>query len=243
MTDAASGTGTTSDVLNKYRVTNQQAAAAATKKASNNQLGQTAFLELMITQMKNQDPLNPQSNSEFVAQLAQFSSVEGLEKLNTNFSNFSGSFMSNQALQASSLVGRSVSVESETSELQANGIVAGSFNLGSSTKDLKINIYNDAGALAATVPVGNVTAGDNNFRWDGHNMEFNGQLLEWSSSTQAPAGKYKFEVLATQDGKTQALTTNLSQNVNSVTIGSDGKLVLNLAGAGSVDMSKVKQIN
>lgn len=243
MTDSTSSVGTASSILSNYSISNKESTSSSAKKSSTNELGQAAFLELMITQMKNQDPLNPQSNSEFVAQLAQFSSVEGLERLNTNFTNFSGSFMSNQALQASSLVGRSVSVESSTSELRANGIVSGSFNLPASTKDLKINIYDEEGTLAASVPVGSVTAGDNNFRWDGSNVEFNGELLDWTASEAVPAGKYTFEVLATQDGKNQALTTNLSQNVNSVTLGADGKLVLNLAGAGSIDVSKVKQFN
>ena len=214
----------------------------AVKKS--NELGQDAFLELMITQMKNQDPLAPQSNSEFVAQLAQFSSVQGLEKLNTNFNSFASGFQSNKALQASSLVGRSVSVESKISILEDKGIISGSVNVPAATSDLKINIYASNGSLAAQVPVGAAAAGDTNFRFDGHNMEVNGELLKWSSGDKAmPADTYTFEVLATQNGKPQQLATNLSANVNSVTLGSDGNLVLNLAGIGSVDMSKVKQFN
>jgi flagellar basal-body rod modification protein FlgD len=209
-----------------------------------NDLGQDAFLKLMITQMKNQDPLSPEKNSEFVAQLAQFSSVQGIEKLNTNFTNFTGGFNSNQALQASSLVGRSVSVDSSTSVLSKGDIISGSVNLASSTSDLKINIYDSKGALAAEVPVGSVPAGDTNFRFDGHNMEVNGELLTWTSGAQALSpDTYTFKVIATQDGKPQQLATSLSANVNSVTVGADGKLVLNLAGHGAVDMSKVKQFN
>jgi len=166
-------TNTASDVLANYSI-NKNTNATPAKKS--NDLGQDAFLQLMITQMKNQDPLSPQSNSEFVAQLAQFSSVQGLEKLNTNFNSFSSSFQSNQALQASSLVGRSVSVEGKTSTLSKDGIVAGSFNLPASASDVKINIYNSSGALTATVPVGAATAGDSAFRWDGQNMELNGKL-------------------------------------------------------------------
>src|SRR6187402_2976578 len=94
-------TNSASDVLAGYAI-NKNTSAAPAKKS--NDLGQDAFLQLMITQMKNQDPLSPQDNSEFVAQLAQFSSVEGLDKLNKNFNAFTGGFMSNQALQASSLV-------------------------------------------------------------------------------------------------------------------------------------------
>lgn len=209
-----------------------------------NELGQDAFLQLMITQMKNQDPLAPQSNSEFVAQLAQFSSVQGLEKLNTNFNTFSSGFQSNQALQASSLVGRSVSVETKSSILNTNGIISGSTTLPAATSDLSIAIYNADGSLAAQVPVGSASAGENTFRFDGQNMEFNGQLLDWTAGDKAlNPGTYTFAVTATQDGKAQQLTTNLSANVNSVTVGADGKVVLNLAGLGATDLSKVKSFN
>ncbi len=235
-------TKSTSDVLSSYGINKNPAAETAKKKS--NDLGQDAFLQLMITQMKNQDPLAPQSNSEFVAQLAQFSSVQGLEKLNTNFNNFSSSFNSNQALQASSLVGRSVSVETDTSMLVDKGIISGNVKLASATSDMKINIYDATGALAAQVPVGTVPAGDTNFRFDGQNIEVNGELLDWTTGEKAlEPGSYSFKVLASQNGKQEQLTTNLSVNVNSVTIGTDGKLVLNLAGVGPVDMSKVKQFN
>ncbi|HWV13797.1 MAG TPA: flagellar hook assembly protein FlgD [Cellvibrio sp.] len=241
MSDVAS-TNSTNDVLASYSINKNVAATEAKKKS--NELGQDAFLELMITQMKNQDPLSPQSNSEFVAQLAQFSSVQGLEKLNTNFNNFSSGFQSNKALQASSLVGTSVSVEGKTSILAPNGIISGVVDVPASTSDLKINIYSSSGELAAQVPVGSAKKGDLNFRFDGHNMEVNGELLDWSAGeTALPSDTYTFEVLATQDGKAQQLATSMSANVNSVTVGTDGKLVLNLAGIGAVDISKVKQFN
>src|SRR5690625_5560787 len=101
----------------------------------------------MITQMNHQDPLSPQDNTEFVAQLAQFSSVEGLERLNSNFEGFTNTFMSNQALQASSLVGTSVSVETDTSRLMEAGIVSGSVQLESCAAAVRRNVYNETGAL------------------------------------------------------------------------------------------------
>lgn len=209
-----------------------------------NELGQSAFLELMITQMNNQDPLSPQDNTEFIAQLAQFSSVEGLERLNSNFEDFSGTFMSNQALQASSLVGRSVTVPSETSRLMEGSIVNGTANLENSTSDMRINIYNSSGSLVGEVPVGSQPAGDVAFRWDGQSMEINGELLDWSGGEEPlPPGEYRFEALATQDGESQQLDTALSANVNSVNLGDDGQLTLNLAGIGPVNISKVKQFN
>jgi flagellar basal-body rod modification protein FlgD len=209
-------------------------------KKNNNELGQAAFLELMITQMKNQNPLEPQDNSEFVAQLAQFSSVEGLERLNKNFT----SFMSTNALQASSLVGRSVSVESDTSTLQNGGLISGMVNLEYTAKDTKISVYDEADSLVQTIPVGELSKGENVFRWDGQNIEINGKLLDWKAPDNGAAvGIYKFEVTATQNGKTESLKTSLSANVNSVSINEDGELILNLAGIGPVNVKDVKQFN
>ena len=218
---------TTGNVLSNLNINNQP------KETKSNELGQTAFLELMITQLNNQDPLSPQDNTEFVAQLAQFSSVEGLERLNTNFDNFSSSFMSNQALQASSLVGRSVTVPAETARLTAGGIVSGSVDLAAATGDMKTNI-----------PVGGMPAGEVSFRWDGQFMEVNGELLTWTAGEEPlPVGEYTFEVYATQDGKAEQLETALSANVNSVTLGTDGVITLNLAGLGPVAIGDVKQFN
>ena len=232
---SVSGTSSANSVTDNLSITKK----TETKK-NTNELGQAAFLELMITQMNNQNPLSPQDNSEFVAQLAQFSSVEGLERLNNSFN----SFMSNNALQASSLVGRSVTVESEKSTLVKGGIVAGSADLAFSTNNLKINIYDENGALVQAIPVGEVPRGEMVFRWDGQNMEVNGELLDWEAGDDAAAaGEYRFEITADQDGKNEALKTSLSANVNSVTIGENGKLILNLAGIGAVEAEKVKQFN
>lgn len=232
-----SDTTSTNSVLSNLNISNK------VPEKKTNELGQSAFLELMITQMNNQDPLSPQDNTEFVAQLAQFSSVEGLERLNKNFTDFSSTFMSNQALQASSLVGRSVTVTTDTARLNPNDIIAGSVELPAATSDLSIAVYNKSGGLVAKIPVGNVPKGETVFRWDGENMEVNGQLLDWQADTLAPAGEYRFEAFATQDGKQEQLETSLSANVNSVTLGTDGALTLNLAGVGPVNIADVKQFN
>jgi flagellar basal-body rod modification protein FlgD len=214
-------------------------------KPKDNELGQDAFLKLMITQMENQDPLSPQENTEFIAQLAQFSSVESLDKLNNKFSDFSSNFVANQALQASSLVGRSVTVPGNTALLRANEVVSASVDVPSSTSDLQVNIYNQSGSLVEKIPVGAQAAGEMSMRWDGMNVEVNGQLLDWSSSHEAglPPGEYRLEVTASIDGEPTQLDTAVSANVNSVTVGTNGQLTLNLAGMGAVSLADVKQFN
>lgn len=215
------------------------------EEKKDNELGQSAFLELMITQMKNQDPLSPQDNTEFIAQLAQFSSVEALDKLNNNFDSFTNNFVANQALQASTLVGRSVTVPTDRARLDAGEVVSASIDVPVSTGNVQVNIYTESGSLVDQVSLGGQPAGEMVMRWDGMNMEVNGDLLDWASSQEngAPAGNYRIEVTADIDGKPQELSTALSANVNSVTVGAAGQLVLNLAGVGAVSLNDVKQFN
>lgn len=204
---------------------------AETKKDTK-ELGQDVFLELMVTQMRNQNPLDPQENSEFVAQLAQFSSVEGIDKLNNTMNNFVGSFQSNQALQASSMVGRMVKVNTDVSYMPQNGIIAGTIDLPSSTNDMKMTIEDASGQLVTEILMGPQAAGEIAFAWDG--IDENG--------VQHPPGIYRFTVQANIDGEPQQLNTALSANVDSVTVGANGAISLNVAGVGAIAMSGVREI-
>ena len=223
--------------------TRQQEAAAAAPPSSENELGQSAFLELMIAQLENQNPLEPQENSEFVAQLAQFSQVEGIDRLNNSFDGFAANTLSNQALQASSLVGSSVAVPTSTAELSKGSFVGGTFTLPATSGDVSINIFSESGKLVETIPLGAQSAGDVSFRWDGNVIEINGELNDFRSADPIESGRFRFEVLSTQNGETEQLDTALTANVNSVTVDENNQLVLNLAGIGQVNLSEVKQFN
>lgn len=233
--------GSTSDVFQNLSIANKNKQAAK----GSDELGQKAFLQLMITQLENQDPLSPQENGEFIAQLAQFSSVESLDRLNNRFDGFAQNFVANQALQASSLVGRSVSVDTDTSFLGEGLAVTGLIEVPASTDDLKVDIYSAAGELLDTIDIGIAEEGDMALRWNGQYAEVNGKLLDWQSSHEGglPAGTYKLSVTSSVDGKPTQLETYLSANVNSVTVGPNGGLTLNLAGVGAVSLSDVKQFN
>lgn len=227
-------------VLGDYSVASRN----TSESDSSDELGRDVFLQLLTTQLQNQNPLEPQENSEFVAQLAQFTQVESLDELSNSFGDFTGSFLSNQALQASSLVGTSVTVPTSHTLLAPEGIVSGSVEVPASTNNLNIEIYNSSGSLVDVIPVGEQAAGEMVFRWDGSYAEVNGELLDWQSSQdEVSSGEYTFVVTAEFNGDTTQLDTALSANVNSVTVGADGELTLNLAGVGAYSFNDVLQFN
>ena len=234
-------TNSTSSVLPEYSIDKKNKA----EEDNTQELGQKAFLKLMITQMENQDPLSPQENTEFIAQLAQFSSVESLERLNTNFDGFAQNFVANQALEASSLVGRSVTVPTDSTILQPGGAVTALVDVPASTGDVTLNIYDESGALVDQIDAGSSESGEMVVRWDGMFAEVNGNVVEWQSQHEEglSAGKYRIEAIASIDGEPTQPDSYLSANVNSVTIGASGGLTLNLAGVGAVSLADVKLFN
>jgi flagellar basal-body rod modification protein FlgD len=226
MNDSIISTGLLSDISIREKAISNEA-------PKGNELGRDAFLELLVTQMQNQNPLNPQENSEFVAQLAQFSSVEGLDKLNNTMDDMSSSLRSNQALQASSMVGRTVKVPTNTAELTSGGLVPGTIELPYSSSSVVMNVYDQSNQLVAQQMMGAMAAGEVDFAWDG---------LDNSGAT-LPPGNYKFEVLASQgNGDVVQAKTWLGANVDSVTVSNNGSFTLNIAGIGPLQLSQVKEI-
>ena len=202
------------------------------EQSNGNELGQDVFLRLMVTQMENQNPLDPQENSEFVAQLAQFSSVEGLDRLNNTMDDFVGNFQSSQALQASSMVGRKVKVDTDVSELRAGDVIAGTIDLTESTNDLSLVISDQSGVLLERIELGGQPAGQIDFVWDG----------VASDGGQYPPGIYTVQAFTQLNGRETQVGTALSANVDSVTVGANGAISLNVANIGPVSLSGVREI-
>jgi len=233
-----------------------------------NELGKNEFLKLLVAQMNNQNPLEPQDNTEFIAQLAQFSAVEGMENLNTTVDDMAGDLRSSQALQASSMVGQSVIVPGNTSGyLQGGDLIAGFAELPATTMNLRVQIQTASGTTLETIDIGHHGQGPVSLRWDGANLEMDGEIVELdrallnrkeylvnedgevltdSSGNPIPApyppGGYKFVMSATIDGKNETLDTAMSGKVDSVTIGANSVVTLNLAGGTKAALSEVKQI-
>lgn len=213
-----------SEILTSLSSTNNDA-----KKEDD--LGTDAFLRLMIAQLQNQDPLSPAKNEDFVAQLAQFSSVEGIQNINAGIENLATSFRSSQALEASSLVGRQVQINTDTATLSSAGPVRGTIELATSASNLTLVIEAADGQVVRTQNLGTNARGDVDFSWDGSN----------ESGERLPDGQYRIRANGLVDGKNIDLPVAVGANVNSVTIGQNEDLVLNIEGVGAVPLSEVSR--
>lgn len=191
------------------------------------------FLTLMLAQIENQDPLEPMDNGEFLTQLAQIEAAGGIADLQQSTNDVVNALQSSQALQASSMVGRSVVVPSEVSSL-SSGRLGGSVAVAEEADRVDVRIYNASGSLVKTIDLGALPKGVADFSWDG--TDENGNSL--------PDGQYEIKSTAWySSGSTEALSTMASARVESVTIGGGSQgIALNLDGLGSWRMADVLQI-
>lgn len=196
-------------------------------------LGQQDFLRLMVAQIQNQDPMQPQVNGEFLSQLAQFSTNDGVTKMQESMEQMANSLQSNQALQASALVGRKVLVSSDNLKLDKEGDAKTAIEIPPGTGNLNAFFYSESGELVKTIPLGQQNPGFFQFAWDGTGQD--GKRLA--------EGKYKVAVHGTYMGQEVAFKTMTSANVDSVSLGQNGEgLKLNVAGVGAVTLDQVRQI-
>lgn len=221
-----------SDTFSNLGLATTGTTSSSTSSTANKSLSQTEFLKLLTTQMTHQDPTKPMDNAQFVSQLAQISTVSGIQDLQASFKDFASSISSDQALQAAGLVGRYITAPSKEALLSAGDTISGDFTLPSSTSTSHIKIINPkTGALIKELDLGAQSAGTVSFEWDGKNTEGN----------LADPGLYKVEASAMVDGKNTVLATNIKSKVESVTMGSSG-IKVDLVGLDSIKFSQIKQI-
>lgn len=184
-------------------------------------LKQEDFLSLLTKQLAQQDPFKPVSNDQMIAQMASFATVDGIGKMNNQFETLNASMTSNQALQASSLVGRDVLVPGAAGVKKDDGGMAAMVKLPQSVDNLMVRVEDQMGQLVRTFDAGASPAGDNRVEWDGKDQ--NGNPL--------PAGKYKVKAGGLLEGESKEFEVSTYANVNSVLLGKgDGNVLLNLAG-------------
>ncbi len=198
------------------------------------ELKQEDFLSLLTKQLAQQDPFKPVGNDQMIAQMASFATVDGINQMNGQFESLNSSMTSNQALQASTLVGRDVLVPGAAGNKAANAGMAAMVKLPQSIDNLFLRVENEMGQLVRTLDVGAKPAGDNRVEWDG--KDENGNPL--------PAGKYNVKAGGLLEGQSTEFEVSTYANVNSVLLGKgDGNVLLNLAGFDSpVRLAEVLEV-
>jgi flagellar basal-body rod modification protein FlgD len=191
---------------------------------------QDRFMKLLITQMKNQDPLNPMDNAQVTSQMAQLSTVTGIDKLNQTLSTLISSVETGQSYQASSMIGHNVLVAGKEVNTTGKGGYFG-VDLPIGADKVTVTIKDSAGATVRTLALGAQDAGTLPLSWDGFADD----------GSVARTGNYKFEVTATTAGNSVAAETLSYAQVMSIS-NSDKGIKLNLSNLTSVNTNEVKEI-
>ncbi|NUS39578.1 MAG: flagellar hook assembly protein FlgD [Lysobacter sp.] len=218
--------GTAGTTGNPYAGYGLDASAGTKKKA----LGQADFLHLMTEQLKNQDPLKPLDNAQFLGQLAQFSTVQGIEQMNSAMGAMASVMENDQALRAATLVGHEALVDASSLALASGKGVNGEI-VATSAGPMRVEVVDGSGQVVRRMSVDAPAAGNVAFRWDGRD----------DGGNAAPAGTYTVRASAGSGQDAQALAVRVAAHIDSVSIEASG-LVLNLAGLGSVPLSTVRRI-
>lgn len=202
-------------------------------RAASPSLGQDAFLKLLTTQLQNQDPLEPLGNDQFITQMAQFSTVSGIQDLNSTLGGISGGVSAFGLPSASGLIGRSVLVDTATARPDAAGAIQGMLTLDSAASSVVVT-YSDAttGELLQSQVLGAQPAGNLGFAWDQIPAEVigSGHRIAVSASVTTDAG--------TQEHGTQLYAAVVGAEVDPTT----GETTLQLDGYGALSMREVQSV-
>lgn len=200
-----------------------------------------SFLTLLITQLQNQDPLNPMENAEMTSQLAQINTVSGIEELNSTLEGITSQMDANQALQASGLIGKGVMVPGRHILLEQDSdgnayTTPFGIELSEPAKSVKATIVGEGGQVIRRYDLGSVKAGVQSFEWDGKNDQ----------GETADSGRYTVQLEAsdTEGDQIEAATALQYAVVNRVTPNDgNGSVRLDLGAIhGQVTLDQVKQI-
>lgn len=196
------------------------------------ELGQEEFLHLMVTQLENQDPFKPLESGEFLGQLAQFGTVSGLAELQTAFGNLAGSLVSNQALQAAGLVGRTALAASDAAVVDAGAGLSGAVELPEASTNVRVQIRDADDQVVQELDLGTRGAGLVRFAWDGTT----------AGGDAAPAGHYTVTAQYLANNEAQAADVFISAPVDSVLVDKSGFRV-QLRGIGELPFTAVREIS
>lgn len=207
------------------------ALGALTSKTASSADTEQRFLKLLVTQLNNQDPLNPLDNAQLTSQLAQMSTVSGIEKLNSAFQSMLAQSGSSQVLQSASMIGRTVLVPGSELALKKGTDVPFAVEMPQSADAVKVTVTNAAGNTVRSFDLGSLPQGVKTLSWDGLN----------NTGVSVADGSYTVNVVATSGDAKVAANALTYSNVTSVSQGASG-VALDLASGGKAALSDVRLI-
>lgn len=187
------------------------------------------FLALLVSQLRNQDPLNPLDNAQVTTQLAQINTVKGIERLAAKLDTLIGRADAAQPLAAAGMVGRQVLFQGDAIAL-ADGAAKAGFDLAQAADEVTVRIKDASGLVLHAADLGPHAAGIYQFTWDG--------LTD--SGVPAAAGTYRFELDARTAGKPVGAEALAFGRVDGVTPGADG-VTFTIGGLPPVSIGRIKQ--
>lgn len=194
-------------------------------------LGQEDFLKLLMTQLQNQDPMEPMDNGEFMGQMAQFSTVQGVTEMGESIDGLVSIYQGQQMSANASMIGKKALVNGNWAQLEG-GKLAGAIDLTTAANDLRVDVKSETGELMASIGLGSKMAGTQEFSWDGIKQD----------GTTAPEGNYYLSASAIRDGQATVPAMQVYGTVNSVQM-KGSEVTLNVSGQGNVSFNNVKRIS
>jgi len=206
--------------------------AASSSTTNSNELGKESFLQLLVTQLSNQDPLNPMDDKEFVSELSQFSSLEQLTNLNEGMDNLIDATERQDMISAVNFMGKEVTASGDVISKKNGKVSSMTIDLTEDANAVLVNIIDESGNIVRTVDLGGMTAGSHEFTWDG--MDYVGN--------EAEDGTYSAAVAAeTTAGKIMLVSTQVSGVVQGIE-NQDGSYLLRLDNGRTVDFMSITNV-
>lgn len=197
-------------------------------------MGQSEFLTLFTTQLKNQDPTDPVKNEAFVAQLAQFSQLEATTAMKNSMESLVSSMSNDRMLGAASLIGKSVAIPDGPVTVTDTTVSQGTIYLPTGADGIKVQVFDDKGVLVRSMIMGAQPVGDTTLAWDGMT----------DAGATAPNGTYRYVATVNRNGVITTPAVSTLATVRSVSSAgtADGTLLLEVDGGKSISLADVKRV-
>ncbi|RFU47504.1 flagellar hook assembly protein FlgD [Paraburkholderia sp. DHOC27] len=193
---------------------------------------QSTFLQLLVTQLQNQDPTNPMDSSQMTSQLAEINTVTGISQLNTSLSSLSTQLNAGQTSQAALLIGQKVLAPGNSLSITSGTETSFGVQLGAAASDMQVNVVNSAGQIVNTIDLGAQPAGVVPVSWEPVD----------SSGNPLPTGTYTITATGTVNGVAGTGTTLTTATVESVVQGTNGAPSLALSTGSTVPLTSVAAV-